>query len=158
MALLWHFKRVFATDGVIDLFPINLYPPDDSMGFGECYDFIISPHGKRREAGQVSLRLGESAGVYYFGHIGYHVDPPYRGQHFAERACRLLMPLIETVGKTSVVITCDPDNAPSRRTIERLGCEYECTVPVPPDLQRRWELSPMKCRYVWRMPGTTRGL
>ena len=75
------------TDGVIDLVPIRLYPPDSAMGFGECYDYIIAPHGVSREAGRISLRLGESPCVYYFGHIGYHVDPPYRGKRYARRAC-----------------------------------------------------------------------
>ena len=58
------------TDGVIDLVPIRLFPPEEEMGFGEVYDYIIAPHGQRREAGRISLRLGESPCVYYFGHIG----------------------------------------------------------------------------------------
>ena len=139
------------TDGVIDLVPIRLFPPEEEMGFGEVYDYIIAPHGQRREAGRISLRLGESPCVYYFGHIGYHVDPPWRGHHYAARACALLEPLIAASGKGSVVITTDPDNAPSRRTCERLGCILESIVPVPPLMQSRWELSPVKCRYVWKI-------
>lgn len=144
-------NRVDFSDGVIDLIPAWLYPPDEEMGFGECWDYIIVPSGTRREAGRISLRLGESPCVYYFGHIGYHVDPPYRGQHFARRACELLRPLIEAAGKQSVVITCDPDNIPSRRTCEGLGCELERIVDVPRSISRRWEISAVKCRYIWRM-------
>ena len=66
--------------------------------------------------------MGDSPCVYYFGHIGYHVDPPWRGHHYAARACALLAPLIAVAGKSSVVITADPDNFASRRTCERLGC------------------------------------
>ena len=139
------------TDGVIDLVPIRLFPPEEEMGFGEVYDYIIAPHGQRREAGRISLRLGESPCVYYFGHIGYHVDPPWRGHHYAARACALLEPLIAASGKSSIVITTDPDNTPSRRTCERLGCILESIVPVPPLMQSRWELSPVKCRYVWKI-------
>lgn len=147
------FRRWFVeyTDGVVDLVPIRLYPPEEEMGFGVCHDFIIAPHGKRREAGRISLRLGESDCVYYFGHIGYHVDPPYRGHHYARHACALLKPLIEMSGKESVVITTDPDNIPSRRTCEGLGCELERIVDVPVKIQRRWEISAVKCRYIWRM-------
>ena len=137
------------TDGVIDLVPIRLFPPEEEMGFGEVYDYIIAPHGQRREAGRISLRLGESPCVYYFGHIGYHVDPPWRGHHYAARACALLEPLIAASGKSSIVITTDPDNMPSRHTCERIGCMLESIVPVPPLMQSRWELSPVKCRYVW---------
>ena len=139
------------TDGVIDLVPIRLFPPEEEMGFGEVYDYIIAPHGQRREAGRISLRLGESPCVYYFGHIGYHVDPPWRGHHYAARACALLEPLIAASGKSSIVITTDPDNMPSRLTCERIGCILESIVPVPPLMQSRWELSPVKCRYVWKI-------
>ena len=139
------------TDGVIDLVPIRLFPPEEEMGFGEVYDYIIAPHGQRREAGRISLRLGESPCVYYFGHIGYHVDPPWRGHHYAARACALLEPLIAASGKSSIVITTDPDNMPSRHTCERIGCILESIVPVPPLMQSRWELSPVKCRYVWKI-------
>ena len=139
------------TDGVIDLVPIRLYPPDSAMGFGECYDYIIAPHGVSREAGRINLRLGESPCVYYFGHIGYHVDPPYRGRRYARRACALLAPMMRQLGKTSVVITTDPDNIPSRRTCEALGCEMERIVDVPKEIRSRWEISPVKCRYIWRM-------
>lgn len=139
------------TDGVIDLVPIRLFPPEEEMGFGEVYDYIIAPHGQRREAGRISLRLGESPCVYYFGHIGYHVDPPWRGHHYAARACALLEPLIAASGKSSIVITTDPDNMPSRHTCERIGCTLESIVPVPPLMQSRWELSPVKCRYVWKI-------
>lgn len=139
------------TDGVIDLVPIRLFPPEEEMGFGEVYDYIIAPHGQRREAGRISLRLGESPCVFYFGHIGYHVDPPWRGHHYAARACALLEPLIAASGKSSIVITTDPDNMPSRHTCERIGCILESIVPVPPLMQSRWELSPVKCRYVWKI-------
>lgn len=139
------------TDGVIDLVPIRLYPPDSDMGFGECYDYIIAPHGVSREAGRISLRLGESPCVYYFGHIGYHVDPPYRGKRFAQRACALLKPLMLERGKKSVVITTDPDNIPSRRTCEGLGCEMERIVDVPREIRSRWEISAVKCRYILRL-------
>ena len=139
------------TDGVIDLVPIRLFPPEEEMGFGEVYDYIIATHGQRREAGRISLRLGESPCVYYFGHIGYHVDPPWRGHHYAARACALLEPLIAASGKSSIVITTDPDNMPSRHTCERIGCILESIVPVPLLMQSRWELSPIKCRYVWKI-------
>lgn len=150
------FRRKFRadfTDGVIDLVPTWLVPPDEDMGFGDCWDYIIAPHDVRREAGRISLRLGESPCVYYFGHIGYHVDEPYRGQHYARRACELLRPLIVAAGKSSVVITCDPDNIPSRRTCEGLGCTLERIVDVPRAISSRWEISDVKCRYIWRMNG-----
>ncbi|MBR4081866.1 MAG: GNAT family N-acetyltransferase [Clostridia bacterium] len=149
--MFWKWSRPAATDGVIDLIPILLYLPDEEMGFGDVYDYVIVPHGTRREAGRISLRLGESECVYYFGHIGYHVDPPYRGRRYAQRACRLLEAIIRRAGKRSVVITADPDNLPSRRTCEGLGCRLESIVDVPERIQRRWEISAVKCRYIWHL-------
>lgn len=144
------FRPMF-TDGAIDLIPIPLYPPDEEMGFGDVYDFIIAPHGKRREMGRISVRMGESPCVYYFGHIGYHIDPPYRGHHYARLACELIRPIYESAGKRSVVITCDPDNLPSRKTCEGLGCTLERIVDVPASIRDRWEISEVKCRYIWHL-------
>ena len=67
--LLTRFRPEFS-DGVVDLIPIRLFPPEKEMGFGHVYDYIIAPCGQRREAGRISLRMGESPCVYYFGHIG----------------------------------------------------------------------------------------
>lgn len=149
--MFWRFRRVFATDGEIDLIPIDLYPPEDELQFGENYDFVICPHGQRREAGRISLRTGESNAVYYFGHIGYHIEPAWRGHHWAMKACKLLLPLMRHRGMRSCVITTDPDNTASRKTCEHLGCVLENIRPVPGEYQHRWQLSPAKCRYIWNI-------
>jgi predicted acetyltransferase len=50
-----------------------------------------------------------------------------------------------------VVITCDPDNLPSRKTCIHLGCLWEGDTDVPPDLQKKYDISARKCRYVWHV-------
>ena len=144
------------TDGVIDLIPADLGVPEPSLGFREVYDYYITPHGRLKEAGQISIRLGEGEGIYYFGHIGYHINKRYQGQHWALRACRLIQPLLEGAGMTSVVLTTDPDNVPSIRTIERLGSILERTVPVPKAFREKYEISAVKRRYIWRLNGALR--
>ncbi len=144
-------SKAALTDGVIDLIPADEWKADPEMGFGEEFTWIIAPHRRRREMGRINLRLGESPCVYYFGHIGYHIDPPYRGHHYARRACRLIAPVIRRAGKASVVITCDPDNEPSRRTIEGLGCLPERSVEVPQWIRSKWSISRFKLRYVWKV-------
>ena len=139
------------TDGVIDLIPVTEWAADPDMKFGDEYNWIIAPHGKRREMGRINLRLGESPCIYVYGHIGYHIDPPYRGHHYARLACRLLVPMMRAAGKTSVVITCDPDNGPSRATCEHLGCVLERIVEVPDWIRSRWSISRVKCRYIWKL-------
>ena len=145
-----HYKPEY-TDGVIDLIPLHIGSPNKELGFGHEQIWKITMHNERQEIGQISYRDGESRCVYYYGHIGYHIDPPFRGKHFAYRACRLIEPEIKLSGKTSVVITCDIDNQPSRKTCERLGCFFERIADVPEDIFRKFEISRQKCRYIWHL-------
>ena len=98
--------------------------------------------------GTLSLRLGEDDDLtQYYGHIGYGVFPPARGRHFAERACRLALPVARQNGMSAIWITCNPDNIASRRTCERLGATFVDVVQIPPGhpLFERGERA--KCRY-----------
>ena len=149
--MIFHRNRAEYTDGVIDLVPVHFTPPDPAMGFGREQIWRITLHDSRGEIGQISYRNGESRCIYYFGHIGYHIDPPYRGHRYARRACLLLKQEIRMSGKSSVVITCDPDNEPSRRTCEGLHCFWEGITAVPEDIRRKYEISQVKCRYIWHI-------
>jgi hypothetical protein len=122
--------------------PFGRYPGDESLGKCPAYQFWMllrhgpgGPHERPplRIAGGLSLRIGSGPAVeLYYGHIGYHVYPAARGRHYAYRACRLAIPLLRAHGWRTAWLTCDPQNVPSRRTIERLGGRYVETVPVPP--------------------------
>ena len=152
--MLFRRNRAEYSDGVIDLIPIHIGAPNRELGFGHEQIWRITLHNERQEIGQLSYRDGESRCVYYYGHIGYHIDPPYRGYHYAYRACRLIEREIRLSGKTSVVITCDPDNVPSRKTCIRLGCLFERTADVPKDIYSKFEISRTKCRYIWHVVQT----
>ena len=149
--MIFHRYRAEYSDGVIDLIPIHIDPPDPELQFGHEQIWRITEHNSRREIGQISYRDGESRCVFYYGHIGYHIDPPWRGNHYAARACQLLKTEICMSGKSSVVITCDPENEASRKTCERLGCMLEGIVSVPEDLQKKYEINNRKCRYIWHI-------
>ena len=149
--MLFRHNRAEYSDGVIDLIPVHISPPDRALGFGHEQVWKITLHDQRQEIGRLSYRDGESRCIYYFGHIGYHIDEPYRGHHYARRACMLLRKEILMGGKNSVVITCDPDNAPSRMTCIRLGCLWEGETDVPEDVRNRYEISRRKCRYIWQV-------
>ena len=96
-----------------------------------CFFHICAPDGTNM--GECDLRIGHNQNLYYGGNIGYHVFPPYRGHHYAARACRLLFGLAKRYGMGYVIITCNPDNIPSRRTCEALGGVLEDIVDLPPD-------------------------
>lgn len=81
--------------------------------------------------GKVRLRVGLTAMLrLYGGHIGYEVDEPFRGHRYAARSCRLLAPLMQALGIDTAVITCNPDNIPSAKTIESLGAQLVATKEV----------------------------
>ena len=117
---------------------------------GACsmiFDIIERASGK--VAGEIALRIGEGESLYYLGHIGYHIDPPFRGHHWSLNACRLCLPVIREMGMRSFVITTDDDNYPSIRTCEKLGCVLESRVPVPMWCRAEFELSDLKRRYIY---------
>ncbi len=87
----------------------------------------------------------------YAGNLGYNVHPPFRGRRLAERACRLLLPLAVDHGFQVLWITCDPDNAASRRTCERLGAELVEIVALPEDSDMYLSGERLKCRYRLRL-------
>ena len=66
----------------------------------------------------------------------------------AARACQLLIPFMRQLNLSSVCITADPDNTPSRKTCEHVGCVLESIVPVPQSFRYICSGSTHKCRYI----------
>jgi len=61
------------------------------------------------------------------GHIGYSIRPSRRREGHASRALALALDRAAELGIDRALVTCDEDNEPSRRTIERNGGVYEDT-------------------------------
>ena len=113
-------------------------PADPARGWVPAYHFhICLPDGTK--IGRCDLRLGHNRGLYYGGNIGYTIFPDYHGHHYAEKACRLLFELAKRHELSWLIITCQPDNLPSRRTCERLGGELLEIAPLPEDNDMRRE-------------------
>jgi tagatose 1,6-diphosphate aldolase len=132
--------------------PEGRNPGDESTGIAPAYYFWMlraaPPAGERFVVGTINLRIGHSPNLeQYAGQIGYDVFPFARGRHYAERSCRLLLPLARRHGLNPLWITCNPDNTASRRTLERLGAKLIEIVPIPAD-HRLYALGERnKCRY-----------
>ena len=135
----------------ISLFPREYYGYSRQIHCDHTMIYDIVRRTDAKIAGEIALRIGDSPEQFYLGHIGYHVDPPFRGHAFAAKACVLCAPVLVSLGLRTAVITTDPDNGPSIRTCERLGCELECTVRVPDKVRERLEISPEKRRYIWTL-------
>lgn len=85
------------------------------------------------KVGVCDLRVGHTMGLFFGGNIGYGIDEPYRGHHFAARACGLLFRLAARHDMQYVYITCNPANPASSRTCQLAGCVHVCTLPLPED-------------------------
>lgn len=144
------------SDGVVDLVVEEREPADPTRGYVPCYHYRIFPHGSALRVGEIRLRVGRvetHPTLLTAGHIGYEVDEAHRGHGYAARACALLAPVALAHGLRRLVITCDPDNAPSRRTCERVGAVLVGVFDVPPDHPMYQKGRRKVCRYVWSLPG-----
>ena len=101
------------------------------------------------EVGTINLRLGSTPHLErYAGHIGYSVDEACRGHHYAARSLVLLVPVARRFALDPLWITCDPENAASRRSLELAGAEFVEIVDVPADCGiRKFGGKLRKCRY-----------
>jgi predicted acetyltransferase len=124
-------------------------PANIAMDQVPAYVFDMRHILTNQRMGGIDLRLGESYNLrMYGGQVGYGVDPVYRGQHYAARSVRLLLPLARRHGFGELWITCNPDNYASRRTCELAGAKLIEVVPVPEDLDLYQEGEREKCRYL----------
>jgi tagatose 1,6-diphosphate aldolase len=136
------------SDGELSLVLVRRQQADLARGWVPGYEFEMRREGSADSAGRLSFRAVTNWAVeMYAGHIGYSVEPGFRGRHFAERAVRLLLPFVRRHGFESIWITCNPDNLPSRRTCERLGAVLFEVVPLPPDNEMYARGDREKCRY-----------
>lgn len=114
------------------------------------YIYLIQVQGQ--EVGRITLRLGTIAQHYYAGHIGYYIEKPYRGHHYAYHACMLLKEKLLELGYHEVIITCNPDNIASRKTIEKLSATYLETVNIPANIKHLFKTGETKkIIYIWRV-------
>ncbi len=67
----------------------------------------------------------------YGGHVGYLIRPSARRRGYATLALALGLRECRTLGLDRVLVTCDVDNAASRRVIESNGGVLEDVIDVP---------------------------
>ena len=119
---------------------------DADRGWVPAYHFaILNREGIK--VGGCDLRIGHNDRLYYGGNIGYHVDEPYRGNHYAGKACLLLFNLARKHDLKYVIITCNPENCASRKTCEYAGGKLLEITELPPDNDMRERGETEKCIY-----------
>lgn len=98
------------------------------QGWVPCTTFWIVESGVPDTVlGSLALRhnLNNDFLAEYGGHIGYGVRPSARRRGIAAAALQASLPRARALGLQRVMLTCDDDNAASRRTIESGGGVFE---------------------------------
>ncbi len=133
LSFLFRRKDPALTGNVIDLVEERKERPADYNQYVLTFYYGIYLHNRSVRIGNCDLRIGHNVELYYAGNIGYHIDPAYRGHHYAYEACRLMLEEAEKNQMDYILITCSPGNVASRKTIEKLGATYLETADVPCD-------------------------
>lgn len=109
-------------------------PVDDHEFSVPTLVFDIYVDAMSRVVGRCEYRFEQGIDLVYYGNVGYVIYSPYRGNNYAYKACVQLLALLKEryAEMDEVYITCNPDNMPSKRTIEKLGATYLQTVDVDP--------------------------
>lgn len=135
-------------DDDLELVLIEQVAGNPESGFVPTYRFEMQLAGTSRKIGDIDLRVGDTNHiVMYGGHLAYGVNPEHRGQHYATRGCKLLLPLARSHGLKTLWITCNPDNIASARTCELAGAELVEIVDLPEDTDMYQRGERQKCRY-----------
>jgi len=58
------------------------------------------------------------------GNVGYAVRPSERGKGYASKMMEIIIEKAKSEGKKELLMTCDSDNIPSIKTIEKAGGKY----------------------------------
>lgn len=92
------------------------------------FEWLIYVTGSRKPVGWVSLRVAERDPAT--GEIGYSIVRDARGKGVASEAVRaLISEAFEAAALTRVNAYCVPENAPSRRLLQRLGFTFDGVLP-----------------------------
>lgn len=142
----WRKKKI--TDGEIELNLTLTSKDSNPEGWGTTFLYDISEVKTKRIVGRCDLRVGHSDTLYIGGNIGYSIYIPYRGHHYAAKACVLLFGAARQLGMSEVIITCNPDNLASYRTCEISGCKMKEIVDVPVNHELYLQGDRQKCIFV----------
>lgn len=100
-------------------------------GYVPAYYFKIHRLNDNAEVGHCDLRVGHNQNTFYGGNIGYAIGEPYRGNHYAGKACLLLFKLARKHGLNYLIITCAPENVASQKTCIYCGAVLKQIIDVP---------------------------
>lgn len=101
------------------------------------YNIVL--HNTDDIIGECEARIGNTPNLFYNGHIGYAINPEFRGNGYAGKAVKLLLRACRENGLGKVYITNSPYNINSRRVCEKLGAKFLGEFELPLDNPMRIE-------------------
>ena len=140
------FDTAFLKNDEIQLILERTADGDPVKGWVPAYYFAICDSNGTK-MGVCDLRIGHNEMLYYGGNIGYRIEEEFRGHHYAGKACLLLFELAKRHDLGYIIITCNPDNFPSRKTCEYAGGTLLeiAELPLDNDMRNRGETE--KCIF-----------
>ena len=139
----------YLTDGEIDLKIEEKIPYNEEKDYVPTYQYRITLHDSEERIGEIDIRIGYNEGIYYGGNIGYRVEERYRGNSYASKACKIIKDVAMAHEMNRLIITCNPDNFPSRKTCEKTGLKLREIVDLPIYNEMYQEGERQKCIYEW---------
>lgn len=139
----------YLTDGEIDLKIEEKVPSNEEKAYVPAYKYKITLHNSADNIGTIDIRIGYNENLYYGGHIGYRIEENYRGNSYASKACKIIKDVAIAHGMNTLIITCNPDNFPSRKTCEKAGLKLKEIVDLPPYNEMYQNGERQKCIYEW---------
>lgn len=139
------------TGASVDLLFKEVRPGDELKGYVPWYHFrIVTKDGI--DVGHINFRMGDTDHIRYCaGHIGYEVFPACRGRGYSYHACQTIGPFVRSI-RSDVLLTVDPENMPSIRTIEKLGCTFIDNIEIAKTENAYRKGMRFKRRYRWYPP------
>jgi predicted acetyltransferase len=139
----------YLTDGEIDLRIEEKVTSNEEKGYVPVYKYRITLHNSDNSIGAIDIRIGYNENLYYGGNIGYRIEKTYKGNNYALKACKIIKDIAIAHGMNRLIITCNPDNLPSRRTCEKAGLKLKEIVDLPIYNEMYQIGERQKCIYEW---------
>lgn len=115
--------------------------------FPKAYEYKIILNNQNVIVGWLDFQLAPSKEVFYRGHISYGIDEEHRGHNYASKAINLIKWCAKEHNFNLLVITCDPDNIASLKSIERAGAKLLGVFDIPEDHELAQYGVKQKCIY-----------
>lgn len=114
--------------------------------------YDIYANETHHKIGKCDLRFKNDGFMYYYGNIGYNIMTSERGHHYAYYACKILFLIAkEEFDMHELIITCDPGNDASYKTLKKLGGQLKEIAQIPYDHELYVNGDRFKCIFYFKI-------